>query len=213
MKKAFSRFMISTVSVSLIFALVLPTFAVDGDMSQSDAAISISDYAPNTRERYVASLALAHGISYAEADALEAASTAQITRGYDETVKYCTVDRRAGAIVGGGVNEPVNIATEVKYNYNLRTHSATDILSVGYPILYIPGAVSGSVSLNAGEPNIEHYPTRARISFTAAPSFRIHGNSYSIGGDIFGVTIDGQDTVITSRAKTYVMEFTVQSLP
>ena len=145
MKKAFSRFMISTVSVSLIFALVLPTFAVDGDMSQSDAAISISDYAPNTRERYVASLALAHGISYAEADALEAASTAQITRGYDETVKYCTVDRRAGAIVGGGVNEPVNIATEVKYNYNLRTHSATDILSVGYPILYIPGAVSGSV--------------------------------------------------------------------
>ena len=129
--------------------------------------------------------------------------------GYDEVIRYKTVYKQFDI-----VNAPQNveIAVEVKYVYSIPYNTAIEIISVGNPLLYIPGA--SSLTINSGGFNIETTSTSARVSNTASLVYTV-SSSYgiSVGGDI--ISFDGsidETTTVSTKAKTYVFNIYLNNL-
>lgn len=193
----------------VLLVCLVPVYAVETDSHTGNAAVSVDprEYPENSRERFVANMALQHQISYQEADLLEKASALVIPRASDEVLKYKTIDQRAGTIQGGmGYEQGVNIATEVRYVYNRALGKVSSLEHVGAPIMYIPGASSWEIM--DGDFNIEQYSKSARISRTTALSYEVAGMTITAGIDIISVSGMTQGYRVTTRAKTFVLNIT-----
>lgn len=198
-------------SVCLVFSMLFcfsytSVFANDVPATPETDTCEIDprDYPENSRERFVASLALKENISYEEADLLERQETAKMRRGPDEVLRYKTVDKFAGSVQGvNGYTERVNIATEIRYTFNLGLNRPSSLESIGGPIIYVPGA--SSYTLLTSNFNIEKYSLSGRVSNTASMQYTIPGASVSVGGDIMSVTTSSGNTTVTTRAKTFVI--------
>lgn len=180
----------------------------------NEATINLNDYPRDSRERFVASLALKHNISYEEADILERQETSAILmlRGSDEVLKYKTVDKSAGTIYGNSYSQSVYIATEVRYVWNRATNTLTNIEAIGGPLTYLPGISSGGLSMSGGDYNIEKYSKTARISQTVAFTYEITGTTVQVGGDILSVSRTTSGYKITTSAKTYAISISASDL-
>lgn len=181
--------------------------------------INLNNYPRNSRERYVASVALQKGISYEEADKIERQELARcgfegqelVLFSNDEYLRYKTVDKRAGTINDGSMyNQDIYIATEVRYVWSRVYNRLVNIESVGGPHVYIPGA--SNVTITGGDMVVEKYADRARISRTCSFVYETSGGSVTIGGDIISVTKNWSGVKITTRAKTVVINITESDL-
>lgn len=120
---------------TILVTIILANSTVFAD----DRQINLNDYPRDTRERYVASLALERNISYEEADRIEREES-NLLLGRDEVLKYKTIDKRAGRIDdGNNYSQSVYIATEVRYVWGNANNRLVNIESAGSPYLYIPG--------------------------------------------------------------------------
>lgn len=219
MKKYFKRIVASCLSLIMLttlnaaYALEESVPSQKQDMTKSGNIISVNEYPKNSRERYVASLALQLDISFEEADQLEALSASSIYRLPDEKIKYETIDMKAGTITNGTFSQDVYIATEVRYLYSNVTSSAKYIEEIGNPIIYLPGVDPLKCSFLDSEPNIEKYSTSGRISYTTVCTFEVEGLTISVGGDILNVSTTIGGCTVTSRAKTFAITFDLTDLP
>ena len=108
-------------------------FASNGN----DETINLNNYPRDSRERYVASIALEKGISYEEADKLEREEISLFSN--DEYIRYKTVDKPAGSIDDGtSYNQDVYIATEVRYTWNRVYNKLVYIEDLGGSYIYVP---------------------------------------------------------------------------
>lgn len=207
MKKFFR--MVSAFLACVLLVCLVPVYAVGTDSHTGKAVVSVDprDYPENSRERFVANMALQHQISYQEADLLEKASALVVPRASDEVLKYKTIDQRTGTIQGIlGYEQDVNIATEVRYVYNRALGKVSTLEHVGAPIMYIPGVTSWEIL--GGDFNIEQYSKSARISRTTALTYEIEGLTITAGIDILSVSGTTQGCQVTTRAKTFVLNIT-----
>ncbi|MBG0763697.1 MAG: hypothetical protein H0S78_02230 [Tissierellales bacterium] len=202
------------VCIMLFSTAVYGSDLVIKDETNLQKEINLNEYPRDSRERFVASLAIEKNISYEEADALEkeTASEIIITRSPVEILKYKTVDKHAGTISGDYYNQVVYIATEVRYVWNQYSNELVYIESLGSPLMYLPGVTSSSLSMQGGDFNIEKYNTSGRISRTVSFTYTVEGITISIGGDILGVSTTTDGTRITTRAKTYDINITESDL-
>lgn len=187
-------------SSTSVFANGIPATPEEGSYE-----IDPRDYPENSRERFVASMALKRNITYQEADTLERQETAKLRRGPDEVLRYKTVDKFAGSIRGeNGYAENVNIAVEIRYTFNVGLNRPSSLESIGGPIIYIPGA--SYYTLLSGSFNIEKYSLSGRISNTAVMQYTKPDISVSsVGEDIASITTNAQGATVTTRAKTFVI--------
>ena len=179
--------------------------AMANPITNNNTIINLNDYPKNSRERYVASLAIEKNISYDAADVLERETASQLikSRAPINVLRYKTVDKKAGTINGNSYSQPVYIATEVRYVWDNVTNKLANIENIGGPVIYLPGVSSGSLSFQGGDFNIEKYNTSGRISRTLTFTYTVEGVTVSIGGDILGVSTTTAGTNVTTRAKTY----------
>lgn len=196
------KFFISCLSI-LFFLMIL----FSQNIMALDNNINIENYPKNTRERYIASIAIEKGISYAEAEALEnKIDNEKIipTLPPKEVIRYKTIDKRVGYIEGDG-NRKVNMATEVKYVVSFSGNRFSRIENIGNPYIYIPGTTNGRI--DRGDFNVEVTPKQGRISVTGALTYhRDFAFGINVGNDIVqinGNIYSGLD--ITTKAKTFVM--------
>lgn len=181
--------------------------------------INPNNYPRDSRERYVASIALQKDITYEEADKLEKQELARYgldEQGFvlfsnDEYLRYKTIDKRAGRIQDGSIyNQDVYIATEVRYVWNRVYNKLVYIESIGGPYVYIPGA--SNVSITGGDMVVEKYANNARISRTCSFVYQTSGGSVTVGGDIISFTKNWAGVTITTRAKTVSISITESDL-
>ena len=199
---------------SLLIAMVLFTSTNASNIvnakertTSNEEKINLNDYPKDTRERYVASLALKYNISYEEADILEKKQADSMIgiQADDEYLRYRTVDKKAGTITGSSYSQPVHIASEISCVWNRATNKLVSIVSLGGPIVYLPGTISGSLSIKGGNIVKELHTTSGRISQTATITYEKSRTSVSVGGDIVSVSKTSSGYKITTRAKTYAI--------
>lgn len=171
--------------------------------SISNERIDPNDYPKDTRERYVASLALRDNISYEEADKLERQERALLYLP-DEYLRYKTIDKYAGKVDDGAkYSESVYIATEVRYVWSRASNRLVNIENVGGSYLYIPGV--SYLDITGGNINVELYSKSARVSQTCSFIYEVKGVSVTVGGDVVSISKSWGTYKITTRAKTFVI--------
>lgn len=189
--------------VTIINGSTVPT--VQAKAKTDVEKINFKNYPRDSRERYVASLALKKNISYKEADILEKQEMS--IQSLDEVKKYKTIDKKAGTIANTSISykQPVYITTEVRYIWNKATNRLVYIEDLGGPLTYLPGISSNSVSMYGGDIVKEQYSKSARISQTVYFTYEDEGWAVTVGGDILSVTKSGGGYRITTRSKTYAI--------
>lgn len=202
-------------SLSMVFGTCISAAASETFPARNSVdhvqSIDPLDYPEDTRERFVASLAQQNGISFEEADQLELAQTANITRASDEVLRYRTIDKSAGTISNGkGYSVSPHIATEVSYVYSYATKGVVSIESLGNPYLYVPGA--SSCKLSSGGFNITKNTKSGRISTTGSVSYKVSGTTITVGGDIVSVSTTTGGYTVTSKAKTFIINISESNL-
>lgn len=197
-------------AIAMVLCMNISAFA-------TDYKIDLNDYPKDTRERYVASLALEKGISYDEADLLERSEEqpSEITKnllshrppGPPEVVtSYKTVVKTAG-YVKDKKKHKVTIGAEVKYKKRYGSGDFVKIERVGGPYLNMPGV--SAETFEGGSYNVEKHDRYARISRTGALKYHIKwtlGLSAPIN-DI--ATIDGgigSGYTISTKTKTFAIQ-------
>lgn len=165
-----------------------------------------SNYPKDTRERYIASIALKKGITFEEAEKLENEDIPTFRIPPDEVVSYKTIDKTAG-YVNDKKRRSVNISAEVKYVKKFGSGEFIRIENIGEPYVYMPKVSFGSFS--SGGFNIENNGTYGRISTTGSVTYHIPftiGISIKTGdvAEINGNVIVGLN--ITTKAKTFVID-------
>lgn len=164
-----------------------------------------ANYPKNTRERYIASIALSEGITYEEAKRLENENVRAYRLPPSEVEAYKTIEKVSGT-VSDVERRDVNISTEVKYIKNFDSGKFVRIEKLGEPYIYMPGVSFGSFS--SGGFNKYNYASYERISATGSVKYNI-GFTFGVSagvGDVVNVTgsiIGGLN--ITTKAKTFVM--------
>lgn len=127
------------------------------------------DYAPNTEERYIASMARQKGITFEEAKKINDEEVALLLKNrpmaLDEEIRYKTVDKKAGTINSNEQDFRVYIATEVRYLWSKVYSKPLQIERIGKPIMYIQGF--SIEEIDGGGFDIEQTSSKARISQTA----------------------------------------------
>ncbi|NYB75001.1 hypothetical protein HZF24_12710 [Sedimentibacter hydroxybenzoicus DSM 7310] len=205
MKKQLKIICSSILVIMMLFVSINSNIISAMENEISIEKINIEDYPKNSRERFVASLALEKNISYEEADKLEKEESIGIN-GYDEEVRYKSVDEKAGKITGGSnYSQDVYIATEVRCVWNKATNKLVNIEHIGGPVLYLPGVSFSNTTISGGDIVIEQYPTTARISRTVVFTYTISGVTVTLGGDILSISTEVGKHTITTRAKTYAI--------
>ena len=164
-----------------------------------------ANYPKNTRERYIANIALSEGITYEEAERLENKNVRAYRLPPSEVEAYKTIEKVSGT-VSDVERRDVNISTEVKYIKNFDSGKFVRIEKLGEPYIYMPGVSFGSFS--SGGFNKYNYGSYERISATGSVKYNI-GFTFGVSagvGDVVNVTgsiIGGLN--ITTKAKTFVM--------
>lgn len=164
-----------------------------------------ANYPKNTRERYIASIALSECITYEEAERLENENVRAYRLPPSEVEAYKTIEKVSGT-VSDVERRDVNISTEVKYIKNFDSGKFVRIEKLGEPYIYMPGVSFGSFS--SGGFNKYNYGSYGRISATGSVKYNI-GFTFGVSagvGDVVNVTgsiIGGLN--ITTKAKTFVM--------
>ena len=207
MKKS-TRVFSMILAVAMIFSCIsMSASAVTSDTSSSSEQVHSTDprdYPVDSRERFVASMALQYGITYEEADLLEREESCQLLRASDEVLKYKTIDKVVYTFTNHSrYTEDVNMATEVKYVFNRATNEVVRLERIGAPIIYVPGASEYSVHDN--EFNIDQYSTSARISITTVLTYYTDDISVTAGVSFASVTDTMKGYKVTSNARTFVL--------
>lgn len=193
----------------LVFSLFGNVYA-----SHANTGTKTIDSKVSSEERYVESLARQLNVTFEEAYEINRKENEEYfgkvsTRGLDEIISYKTVYEDWSL---SNAPQKVEMAVEVKYVYSYTTGKALEIMNVGEPHMYIPGASQSTVS--GGGYNKEVTTKNARISRTASIVYQVSTSAgISIGGDIvgFNTSVSGTTTV-TTRAKTYVMYISLSDL-
>lgn len=118
---------------------------------------TLINYKKDSRERYIASLAIMNDISYEQADIIEKEELKNKT--YDSSNilrKYKTIDKLAGTIVSSNYEQDVYLNVEVRYLWNSTTNSFISIDELGGKILYLKGKNNDSLSITGGDFNINN---------------------------------------------------------
>ena len=171
--------------------------------SNDEGTIHLDDYKKDTRERFVASLALKNKMTYEQADTLDKEETASIgSQSPGQELRYRTVDKSAGTITGSGYSREVHIKTEIKYVWNSAKNELVSIEAFGKPVTYLPAVSASDVSMNGGTINIEEGATSRRISQTGIFTI-VEKTNIPVGDDIAFVKKAGGGYEISTRAKTY----------
>lgn len=181
----------------------------------TDRKIDPNNYPKDTRERYVASLALEKGISYKEADLLERGEgqSSEITKNGllrvppEEVIAYKTIVKTAGYVKDKD-SRKVTIGTEVKYKKKAgSTGALVEIIKVGGPYVNMPGVTFASFS--GGDFNVDKGAKYARISITGSVKYNI---SFAFGlssglNDILTADISiGSGVTISTITKTFSID-------
>lgn len=199
----------------LLFAgiIVFHSYSANNEINSNDeGSIHLDDYPKDTRERFIAGLALKNKMTHEQADALEKEETASMgSQSPDREIRYKTIDKPAGSIKGSGYSQEVYIKTEVKYVWDTAKNELVSIESFALPVTYLPGVSASAVSMNGGTFNIEKGSTSRRISQTAAFAIAEKEN-IPVGDDIVSIRkADGRHEIST-RAKTYAIHITASDL-
>lgn len=173
----------------------------------------------SNEEKYVQNLANELNVSYEEAYAINKKENEKYlkekkakgfeTAGLDEIIAYKTV---YGHTEIRNTPNYVVMAVEVKYIYSQATSYALEIMSVGAPHMYIPGASSCTIS--GGDYNKEVNKFDARISRTVSFVYEVSSTtSISIGGDVANWEYTSILTkIVTTHGKTIVMNIDLSKL-
>lgn len=199
--------------LALMMFFVLGSYTAKGDadtigLHKSGAkSTDPTDYAPNTRERYIASICKQKGITFEEAKKINDKEVASLlkNRPADEEIRYKTVDKHAEDINSGKKAFKVNMATEVRYLWSNAYNKPVQIENIAPVIIYIPSANISAIV--GGEFNIEQTLTKARVSQTATITFSANASDkITVGGDILDVSPSSAGAVhLTTKAKTYIL--------
>ncbi len=180
--------------------------------SNDEGTIHLDDYKKDTRERFVASLALKNKMTYEQADTLDKEETASIgSQSPGQELRYKTVDKPAGTIKGGSYSQEVYIKTEVKYVWNTVKNELLIIEAFGKPVTYLPAGTASAVHLQGSAFNIEKGSTSRRISQTGIFTI-VEKTNIPVGDDIAFVKKAGGGYEISTRAKTYAITINATDL-
>lgn len=175
---------------------------------------NLLNYPKDTRERYIASVALRDGITFEEADRMDRASEIKpanmsspslLRVPPNEVTAYKTVDKRAG-YVSDKSSRDVNIAAEIKYKKKFSSNTFVRIEDVGELYIYMPGMSTGDFSTDGF--NVDNQDNYARISATGSLTYHI-GFGFGINAGVGDIaSVEGNIATglnITTKAKTFVI--------
>lgn len=215
MKKS-TRVFSMILAVAMIFSCIsMSASAVTSDTSSFSEQVHSTDprdYPVDSRERFVASMALQYGITYEEADLLEREESYQLLRASDEVLKYKTIDKVVKTFTNNsGYSESVRIGTEVRYVFSRITNKVVNLERVGAPIIYIPGASDYTIKNN--DFNIEQHPTSARVSITTVLEYYTDDISVTGGIQYCSVTVTSKGYKVTSNgAITFILNINANDM-
>lgn len=152
----------------------------------------------STEENFIRSLAEKEGISYDEAEKLNASillHSGEGVKSLDEAIGYKSVESISDV---DDTNVETLISTEVQYVYNTITREAIEILNIGTPYTRVVNNVEGW-DWDYSSPNIYNFSTSARISITGSVYVEVV-ESVAIGLGIFDVW---SSTYTTTTTRTY----------
>ncbi len=180
--------------------------------NKDEGTIHLDDYKKNTRERFVASLALKNKMIYEQADALEKEETASMgSQSSHQELRYKTIDKPADSIKGSNYSQEVHIKTEVKYVWDTAKNELVSIESFALPVTYLPAVSASVVSMNGGTFNVEKGSTSRRISQTGIFTI-VEKTNIPVGDDIASAKKAGGGYEISTRAKTYAITISATDL-
>lgn len=162
--------------ILLIFSLlILSSLSAYGNVSVSEAEKLFALYPPfssaenpqsypkDSRERYVAGLALKENISYKEAERKESLQRSSLGLSADQKFLYKSIGKQVSA--SSAFKGPaIHIGAEVRYIASSTEQTFQKIDSVGGAYMYFPD--SALLSFDGGDFNIESTDAEARISRT-----------------------------------------------
>ncbi|AEE90994.1 conserved exported protein of unknown function [Tepidanaerobacter acetatoxydans Re1] len=173
-----------------------------------------TNYAPDTKDRYIASIARQKGITFEEAKKINDTEVSLLLKGRpaDEEIRYKTVDKHAGDIRSNKKIFEVNMSTEVRYLWSNTHKKPLEIDNIVAPVIYIPDA--GISAIVGGEFNIEQTLTKIRASQTAVVTYAA---SSSLGitaeQDISNISAaSGGMVYLTTNSNTYVLNIELADL-
>lgn len=207
-----------TISLVLTLAILCGSLSINclasNGTSNSNNIKYMENFKENTRERFVAAMALQKGISYEEADKLERESSPIVTRGADEKEKYHTVKIAARAIRGGSnYTKTVYIAAEVKYVYSYELGRNVTIEDIYSAYAYIPGISADNITFDHGDYNIQHDNTSGVITVIGSFVYTDSGVDVSVGGDVVSVSKNTGSYTITTDVVTLKAPINIRDLP
>lgn len=167
--KRFQKIFVMLIALAtLIGVLSISTCAFSQTATQPGlfSQLEPNEYPENSRERFVASLARKHNISYEAADRMEQQSASAPPHGYDEGIGYQTIHKKAGTLKDHMGTYDVNIEAQVQYVYNRATGEAISIEDVVTTTVYLPDGGVSNYSFSNTAPAEEIAPEKARVSCT-----------------------------------------------
>lgn len=186
---------------------------IDSNGFEINKSIDINDYEMNSRERYIASLAVKNNMTYEGADFLEKTYLENNSSQYEgASIEYRTIDKLAGRIRSSELVQQVYISAEIRCLLDKENNAFIRIDDIGAITLYLHGIDASNVQVNGGGFNIEKYDTGSRISQTTQFSFIVKEYPYEADGDIDIVKENEDDYLLTSKVKTYAIDITMNDL-
>ena len=186
---------------------------IDSNGFETNKSIDINDYEKNSRERYIASLAVKNNMTYAGADTFEKIYIDNKVSDYEGvTIEYRTIDKFAGFIESSVFGQEVYISAEIRCLIDKENNAFNRIDDIGGITLYLRGIDDENAHVNGGGFNIEKYDTSARISQTAQFSFIVKEYPYEADGDIEAVKENEDDYLLTTKVKTYAINISMNDL-
>lgn len=179
--------------------------ASTGSLKSNVVSTNPTDYLPNTKERYIASIARQKRVTFEEAKKTNDAEEALLLKNMpaDEEIRYKTINKHAGDIKSSKKIFSVNMTAEVRYAWSNTYGKPVQIHNITHITIFIPD-VSISTIVGGG-PNIEQTLTKVRASQTAVVAYSVSSSlGITADHDILNIiaTSGGMMHLIT-KAKTY----------
>jgi hypothetical protein len=183
---------------------------IDLNGFETNKSIDTNDYEMNSRERYIASLAVKNNLTYAGADSFEKTYLDKNGSEYEGvSIEYRSIDKLAGFIESSVFGQEVYISAEIRYLIDKENDTFNRIDDIGGITLYLRGIDASNAHVNGGGFNIEKYDTSARISQTAQFSFIVEEYPYEADGDIDVVKENEDDYFLIWKVETYAINITM----
>ncbi len=180
--------------------------------SNNEGTIHLDDYPKDTKERFIAGLALQKKLIYEQVGASEQEEAGSMALQFpNREFRYKTIDKPAGSIKGSNYSQEVHIKTEVKYVWDTAKNELVSIESFALPVTYLPAVSASVVSMNGGTFNVEKGSTSRRISQTGIFTI-VEKTNVPVDDDIVSVKKSGGGYEISTRAKTYAITISATDL-